>query len=47
MVILDLLGQQCPKCKKGLLKELSLSYTCRLECSHCKAIFDRMLFQGV
>ena len=46
MKITDLLGQQCTKCKKGRLIELSLTYTCRVECTQCKAVFQRFITEA-
>lgn len=43
MKLIDLLGQGCKKCGKGKLVELSLTYTARVECTHCKAVFQRLL----
>lgn len=43
MYLKDLLGQECTKCHKGKLIELSLSYTSRVECSNCKAVFQRLI----
>lgn len=43
MTFTDLLGQTCTKCKKGKLVELSLAYTERVECTQCKAVFQRLL----
>jgi hypothetical protein len=43
MQLKDLLGQKCTKCKAGTLIELSLSYTARVECSNCKAVFQRLI----
>lgn len=43
MQLKDLLGQKCTKCREGVLVELSLSYTARVTCTHCKAVFQRLL----
>lgn len=47
MKLIDLLGQTCTKCKKGKLIELSLSYTARVECDQCKAVFQRLIHSNV
>lgn len=41
MVIKDRLNTTCSKCKSGVFIELSVTYTCRVVCSHCHAVFDR------
>lgn len=43
MILKDLLGTACPRCKIGVFKELSLTYTARVECSHCRAVFNRLV----
>ena len=46
MQLKDLLGQPCPKCKKGTLVELSLSYTARVQCTQCKTVYQRLVTTG-
>lgn len=43
MKLKDLLGQECTKCGKGVLVAAPLAYTARVECPHCKAVFQRLL----
>ena len=45
MVIHDLLGTICKKCKTGVFIEVSLTYTCRVQCDHCHAVFERFITQ--
>ncbi|AHJ87350.1 hypothetical protein phiPsa267_095 [Pseudomonas phage phiPsa267] len=43
MILKDLLNTTCTRCKSGKLIELSLTYTARVECSHCRAVFNRLV----
>lgn len=45
MKFVDLLGTKCRKCKKGTYIELSVTYTCRVECNQCKAVFGRFVLE--